>query len=193
MPHEIRFRRLTEDDLDLMHRWLNTPHVMRWYSPGGRTRARVAEEYLPYIRGEKPTEPYLIMCGDTPIGYIQTYRINDWPDYARHIGVDDDTAGVDLFIGEPELIGRGLGPAAIRAFMRQVVFGSFGARECVIGPEVANGAAIRAYEKAGFRFWKEAMVPGEPTPEYLMRLTPDDLLEGDARTGRADAKRDLDP
>lgn len=177
MQHAISFRRLTEDDLDLMHRWLNTPHVMRWYSPGGRTREQVEQEYLPYIRGEKPTQPYVILHGDTPIGYIQTYRVNDWPDYARHIGVDDDTAGVDLFIGEPELIGRGLGPAVIRAFMRQVVFGSFGARACVIGPEVANTAAIRAYEKAGFRFWKRAAVPGEPTPEHLMRMTPDDLCD----------------
>lgn len=184
MEHEIRFRRLTEGDLDLMHRWLNTPHVMRWYSPGGRTREQVEKEYLPYIRREKPTEPYLILYRNTPVGYIQTYRVNDWPDYARHIGVDDDTAGVDIFIGEPELIGRGLGPAAIRAFMRQVVFGSFGARACVIGPEVANKAAIRAYEKAGFRFWKRAVVPGEPAPEYLMRMTPDDLHEDGTQAGR---------
>jgi len=183
VQQEIRFRRLTADDLDLMHRWLNTPHVMRWYSPGGRTREQVEEEYLPYIRGEKPTQVYVILYRETPIGYIQTYRVNDWPDYARHIGVDDDTAGVDLFIGEPELTGRGLGPAVIRAFMRQVVFGSFGARSCVIGPEEGNRAAIRAYEKAGFRFWKRAEIPGEPAPEYLMRMTPADLSETDAEAG----------
>jgi hypothetical protein len=28
-----------------------------------------------------------------------------------------------------------------------------------------------AYEKAGFRFFKTIQVPGEPEPEYLMRLT----------------------
>lgn len=43
----IRFRRLTEADLGLMHRWLNSPHVMRWYSPGGCTPTQVAEKYLP--------------------------------------------------------------------------------------------------------------------------------------------------
>lgn len=188
MQQEIRFRRLTEDDLDRMHRWLNTPHVMRWYSPGGRTRAQVEQEFGPYIRREKPTEPYLILYGNTPIGYIQTYRINHWPEYARHIGVDDDTAGVDVFIGEPEFVGRGLEPAAIRAFMRQVVFGSFGARSCVIGPEEGNLAAIRAYEKAGFRFWKRADVPGEPAPEYLMRMTPEDPQADDVHAAaRPDA------
>jgi len=171
----IAFRRLTEDDLPLMHRWLNTPHVMRWWNSGGQTMAEVQEKYLPCITGAAPTEPYLILCGGTPIGYIQTYRINHWPDYARHIGVDDDTAGVDLFIGEPEYIGRGLGPAAIRTFLCEVVFGSFDAGACVIGPSVENQGAIRAYTKAGFRFWKHADVPGEPTPEYLMRITAADL------------------
>lgn len=177
MPR-IAFRRLSESDLPLMHCWLNTPHVMRWYSPGGQTLEQVAEKYIPYITGAAPTEPYLILCADTPVGYIQTYRINHWPDYAQHIGVDDDTAGVDLFIGQPEYVGRGLGPSVIRAFLRDVVFGSFGARSCVIGPAEDNHAAIRAYAKAGFRFWKRVFIPGESTPEYLMRITSADLADG---------------
>jgi len=175
-----------------MHRWLNTPHVMRWYSPGGQTMAQVVEKYLPYISGAAPTEAYLIRCDDTPIGYIQTYRINHWPDYAQHVGVDDDTAGVDIFIGEPEFVGRGLGPDVIRTFLRAVVFGSFGAAACVIGPSEENLAAIRAYAKAGFRFWKRAVVPGEPTPEYLMRITPADLADVAGALGDAGAVDDRD-
>jgi RimJ/RimL family protein N-acetyltransferase len=45
----------------------------------------------------------------------------------------------------------------------------------VIGPSVKNIAAIRAYEKAGFRPLKLVPVPGEPDPEFLMRLTAADL------------------
>jgi RimJ/RimL family protein N-acetyltransferase len=55
----------------------------------------------------------------------------------------------DLFIGEPECIGRGHGPAPIRAFLSDVAFPRYGVDVCVTGPTASNIAAIRAYEKAG--------------------------------------------
>ena len=58
------------------------------------------------------------------------------------------TRGIDLFIGEPDMIERGHGSALIRAFaderLRQ------GAPRMVTDPDPANLRAIRAYEKAGF-------------------------------------------
>ena len=44
-----------------------------------------------------------------------------------------------------------------------------------IGPSVKNVSAIRAYEKAGFRFFKDTRVPDEPDPEHLMRIQRDEL------------------
>ncbi len=42
---------------------------------------------------------------------------------------------------------------------------------CVIGPTRSNAAAIRAYEKAGFRFLKTYLEPDSREPEhYLMEL-----------------------
>ena len=60
----------------------------------------------------------------------------------------------------------------LRGISLQVPLGSV---MCVIGPSVDNVAAIRAYEKAGFRPLKEVRVPGEAQPEFLMRLTSADL------------------
>lgn len=48
-------------------------------------------------------------------------------------------------------------------------------KACVIGPEPKNTAAIRVYEKAGFRFFKTIQVPTEPEPEYLMKLIPEEF------------------
>jgi aminoglycoside 6'-N-acetyltransferase len=45
----------------------------------------------------------------------------------------------------------------------------------VIGPSVKNTSAIRAYEKAGFRFFRDAQVPDEPDPEHLMRIRRDEV------------------
>ena len=47
--------------------------------------------------------------------------------------------------------------------------------ECVIGPSVRNASAIRAYEKAGFRSFKDVHVPDEPDPEHLMRIRRDEV------------------
>ena len=59
------------------------------------------------------------------------------------------TRGIDLFIGEPSMIGRGHGPALIRRFVDDRL--QSGALRIVTDPDPANHRAIRAYEKAGFR------------------------------------------
>ena len=53
---------------------------------------------------------------------IQTYLVTDHPEWQQLIQVDDDVAGVDLLIGEPDLVGHGLGPRILAAFTRDVVF-----------------------------------------------------------------------
>jgi len=113
--------------------------------------------------------------GGRPIGFIQSYRIDDYDEYGKALALDVTAAGIDLFIGEPDLVGKGHGPALIRAFLRDVVFQTYDVAECVIGPSIKNVSAIRAYEKAGFRFFKDAVVPDEPDPEHLMRIRRDEV------------------
>ncbi len=170
-PALIGFRRMVPDDLPLMHRWLQMPHVLAWWWGGvAPSYAAVTEKYGPRIWGEEPTDPYVILYGDQLIGYIQTYMIRDYPAYAALVDTDDGAAGIDLFIGEAEYLHKGLGRHILRAFLRVIVFGVADATSCIIGPSAANRIAIRAYEKAGFRFFKTIPSPNEPTPEYLMRI-----------------------
>ncbi len=42
---------------------------------------------------------------------------------------------------------------------------------CIITPIETNRHAIRAYEKIGFHHWRTQVIPGEPGPVYLMRIT----------------------
>ena len=121
--------------------------------------------------------PYLYVIGWTsPIGVLQSYRIDDHPEYAAQVALGLPAIGIDLFIGEPDLIGHGHGPALIRAFLRDVAFPRYEVDLCVIGPTVSNVAAIRAYEKAGFRFLKTYLEPeSREQQHYLMELTREDL------------------
>ena len=53
---------------------------------------------------------------------IQTYLVDDHPEWAELVQVGPDAAGVDLLIGEPDLVGRGLGAQVLAEFARDVVF-----------------------------------------------------------------------
>jgi aminoglycoside 6'-N-acetyltransferase len=161
----------------MIRQWLLEPHVKRWWDDGVRTPYPDAEieDYREAIRGSDPTYRYLAQIDKRSAGMLQHYRIADEPEYAAALALDEDAIAVDLFIGEAELLGRGHGPAMLRQFLREVAFPFHGRDVCVIGPSVKNVAAIRAYDKAGFRPLREVTVPGEAQPEYLMRLTRTEL------------------
>ena len=154
----------------------STRHV-----PGGRAR------HIPgaRLRGDDDgTEIFFIRHHGRPIGFIQCYLIDSDPEYAAALALDVPAAGIDLFVGEAAEIGKGHGPRIIGAFLRDVVFPRYDVDECVIGPSILNTSAIRAYEKAGFRFFKDARVAGEPEVEHLMRIRRADVLPG-SHAGRA--------
>ena len=58
-------------------------------------------------------------------------------------------AQIDLFL-DPALHGRGIGTEAVRQLVRQLI-DERGHHRITIDPATDNMAAIRAYEKAGFR------------------------------------------
>ena len=86
------------------------------------------------------------------------YRFRPQPEGAR---------GLDQFIGEADMLGRGHGSAFIRAFADRLL--ASGTPRVVIDPDPANKRAIRAYEKAGFR--RERMVDTPDGPALLMART----------------------
>jgi RimJ/RimL family protein N-acetyltransferase len=82
----------------------------------------------------------------------------------------EDAAGLDLFVGEPAFLHRGLGPRILARFLEDVVWPTTGCRTCVAGPHPGNAAAIRAFEKAGFRDVGDVGDASEPDAERLMRI-----------------------
>ena len=177
----MRFRPLVRTDLPLMQRWLTTPHVLEWWGKRVLTLEQVEARYLPRILGKDPTDCYLVVEGDRDIGFIQTYNIADYPEYDALVNVEERANGLDLFIGEPDRIYRGLGPQILRDFMRAVVFVRRDVASCIIGPAMSNSRAIRAYQKAGFTYLKTIVVPDEDEPEILMRIWRWEIMERDGK------------
>lgn len=163
----ITFRPLAESDLDLVHRWMNAPHARAFF---GRSRAEIEEVHGAAIRGEETFRSFVALRDGEPFGLFDWGFFDDDPEMQRLYGVDDpDAANCDVLIGEHAH--EGLGALAIRAFLDRVVFADPRTSRVVIDPVPENAIAIRAYEKAGFRFVRACPDDGEGSALYLMELT----------------------
>lgn len=161
----IAFPPLREEDLVLVERWLEQDHVARWWRDDiGESLA----EYRRGLEGREPTDHFLIEIDGRPAGMIQTYLVSDYPEWEEVVRVGAGVAGVDLLIGEADLIGHGIGPQVLKAFVRDVVFADPSTNAVVASVEETNRRSWRAFENAGFRYLRDVEEDG--LPHRLMRL-----------------------
>lgn len=171
----FRYRPLRRDDLGMLTRWMSMPHVARWWG-GVPTREEVDDEFGAYADGTEPVHAFVAEEDGRPFAYLQWARLASYPDFAKLMGVGDlDAANCDVLIGEPDYAYRGLGAPLIVGFLREVVFAEPSVTSCIIDPDVRNTSAIRAYEKAGFRFVRVVEDDGEGNQNHLMELTREGL------------------
>lgn len=176
--NNISFRKLQFDDLPLMHKWITSPHVHEWYDKDKEnTLEEITERFGPKIKGEKPTDSYLVLYNAQPVAYIQTYKVSDWPEFAKYVGYDNHTASIDLFIGDLDYMGKGFGIMMLRKFLQKIVFANPDVNICIIGPEPSNKRAINSYNKAGFKYVKTVQIPNDPEETYIMELPRKDILD----------------
>jgi len=137
------FRPLIPEDLSLISVWLEWPHVAEWWDDGDSGLAEIRQALT-----DPATRPHIVALDDRPIGYIQCYdpHLEEGHPYRDQ---PQGTLGIDQFIGEPDLVGRGHGSRFIAAFVEDLF--REGAARVVTDPCPANGRAIRAYQNAGFR------------------------------------------
>jgi RimJ/RimL family protein N-acetyltransferase len=144
----LTFRPLDHADLPVLAGWIAAEHVARWWGEPADL-ASVEAKYGPRIGGQGVAEELVIELDGRPIGLIQRYRHRDHPGWDAAIAIPD-AAGIDYLIGLPDLVGIGLGPAVIRAFVPTVFEAYPDAEVVVAAPQQANVASWRALEKAGF-------------------------------------------
>ncbi len=168
MSTDVSFRPLRRDDLARLERWLSEPHVDEWWHQP-LDAAGVLAKYTPRIDGTEPTHVFVIEHAGAAIGWIQWYRWADYPAHAAKLGAGPTTAGVDLAIGEPALVGRGLGSGALALFVERIVFADPAVTACISDPEARNLRSVRAFEKAGFVVVRTEVVSGEHVPRCIVQ------------------------
>src|SRR4051812_5602231 len=179
----LSFRPLRLTDLADLRRWLNAPHVYEWWgvasgpgSLGGAgadaaTAEQVHEKYAPGVaEDDGTTHRYVIELDGRAIGLMQHYSLADEPEYAVAIGEPAaGAAGIDLLIGELDAIGRGIGAAALDAYVRTVLFADPAITRATAGPDPQNIRSCRAFEKADFVAVREVDVPGSGRERVYVR------------------------
>jgi aminoglycoside 6'-N-acetyltransferase len=134
-------------DLAIVRAWQAAPHVREWWDDEPLTLAGEDEPAM---------DQYIVAIAGEPFAYLQCYLQSAYPE--NGLGPHPPgTRGIDQFIGEPDVVGRGHGSAFIRAFVDRLL--TAGATRVIADPDPRNARAIRAYAKAGFRPEQEVVTP----------------------------------
>lgn len=152
----ITFTPLTESHFPLLLKWLEAPHVKTWWDQTVQwTPELIREKYTDYVKGcrlengiAKMIKAYIICVNKVPIGYIQVYNAYDFARSKPLTGLPSSLAAFDVLIGEKAYLKQGIGSEAIAQFLKE--YGT-SYTHVFADPKNTNLAAIRAYEKAGFK------------------------------------------
>ena len=159
----IIFQPLHESHFPLLLKWLETPHVKKWWDQDvAYTMKLVKEKFGKHIHGiplsknsNHKTYAYVICLDEEMIGYIQAYNAHDFAQ-ENHLdlsAISGSVCGVDLFIGESSFLNKGLGTRILNEFEKQILAPHFDC--CLIDPAKDNLTAVKAYTKAGFKIFAQ--------------------------------------
>jgi RimJ/RimL family protein N-acetyltransferase len=173
--NRIYLRSVERDDLERCHDWMNDEDLRSTLAQRyPMSLAREADWVERATRGQDPSEMNFAIClaeGDRHIGNCGLMTIDR----------DNRTATLGIFIGEKDCRGRGFGTEAVRTLCR-FAFGEMDLRKIRLDTQAGNEAALRAYEKVGFRqegvLRQEFYRKGRALDVVRMGLLRDELTQG---------------
>ncbi len=156
----VSLRPVTPADWPLLLKWLRDPDVQRWW---GRPSAVEAEIRLVL---ETPSALGRIIEADgRPVGYTHAIDATHWGERLPDV-LPEWTWDIDIVVAEAAYRGRHVGEEALNQLASEV-FGSTFAMALSVFVSVRNEAAVRAYERAGFK-WVTVWDDPVAGPEWLM-------------------------
>jgi aminoglycoside 6'-N-acetyltransferase len=158
----VLLRPATDADIAPLALIRSAPEVTLWWGD---------EEDYPAAVADDLDRTFVVEVEGRLVGAVQTYEEAD-PMY-RH-------AGMDIYL-DPTAHGKGIGTDAVRTMSKHLIR-TVGHHRLVIDPAAANAAAIRAYERVGFRRVGvlrryERGPDGTFHDGVLLDLLPEDLID----------------
>ena len=149
--HDVDLRVLDlQADLPLLERWLRSPDL------------------LLTALAQRSSDTHAVITADgRPVGYLCWQRPS--PSELEAAGFTDlpeQLVDIDILIGEPEFLGRGVGPRALILLLAKLH--GEGVEFAGLGTSTSNRVAIRAFEKAGFRLFRDFEDPESGPCRYMV-------------------------
>ena len=143
----VALRLATPDDLDLIQRWDEAPHVRE---TGGDPEFN-DWDWAGQLGRVVPWREFLIAeVSGRPIGFLQI--IDPAEEESRYWGdCGPNLRAIDIWIGEADALGQGYGTQMMQAAIARC-FADPAVAAILIDPMASNTAAHRFYERLGFRF-----------------------------------------
>jgi RimJ/RimL family protein N-acetyltransferase len=156
----VRLRPARRADWDLIRGWLARPDIEAWWGPRSATEAEVN---IALNSGHALCR--IIEAGGVAVGYAHAVDATMWGDELPQ-DLAPGTWDLDLFIASEEHRGRGVGQTALSQ-LKDEVFGTTLATAVCVFPSIRNERAVRAYERAGFR-WQRIWNDPHMGPSWFM-------------------------
>ncbi|TWO71046.1 acetyltransferase [Caenimonas sedimenti] len=147
------FRPLQRADFPLLSRWLQEPHVARWWADDV-SLAGIEADYGGCIDGTEPADVFIALLDGVPTGLAQRLAWTAYPQYLEDVrpllSMPASAWSIDYLIGSPRDTGRGLGTAMLHAFTDLLWRDRPAANAVVVPVHEENVASWRALEKCGY-------------------------------------------
>ncbi|MDX2259565.1 MAG: GNAT family N-acetyltransferase [Hyphomicrobiaceae bacterium] len=144
---KVMLRPARPGDWSKIEGWIARPDIARWWGT-----ASAAEAEIRMAWATDGAIARIIEVGDVAAGYCHAIDATYWgaslPD-----GMPAGTWDVDVVVAEPAYRSCGVGEAALDLIAEEV-FGTTLALALSVIVAVTNEGAVRAYERAGFRWVK---------------------------------------
>jgi len=166
MEKHFHFKPLDGEHRALVHRWLQEPHVAKWfYGQGLENTINHLDDFLNGLQGG---EYWLGFDQNRPFAFLMTSHVEKSSDIlAKWCSEKGEAITLDLLIGETDYLGKGLSYILIQEFLASQFPH---VNEVLIDPEATNSRAVHVYKKAGFKILGEYIPSYNPRPHYMMRL-----------------------
>ncbi len=160
MKAGVQLKPATRRDAGLIRSWLITPDIQEWWGPLSSTEAEVN---IALSSGHAICR--LIECDGEAVGYCHAIDATLWGDQLPD-ALEPGTWDLDIFVASERHRGQGIGQIALAALKDEVFSTTLAVAVCVF-PSIRNERAVRAYEKAGFK-WQSIWNDPHAGPSWFM-------------------------
>jgi aminoglycoside 6'-N-acetyltransferase len=129
--------------LPLLRRWRESPEVLPWWGAWQHAEAEF-EAHL----ADPAMALWIVEHDGRPFAFAQDYACHAWDPHPFSY-LPPGSRGLDMYIGEPDMLNRGHGSALLRQHADRLL--AAGAPALGTDPHPDNLRARRAYAKAGFK------------------------------------------